>query len=151
VCRPGWERAVTESERLAAHQKEREVLFASETLVITVLQALTGGAMFAAIAGAQNLVEILGERQYLIFLTTVDVALLAAVLSAWGKHQYKKWDVKAAASASLGNLPEAKKDACLANFYVAAMRWSMGTAVTAVAISLIELPAFAWLMTRSVE
>ena len=86
---------MTENERLVAHQKEREVLLASETLVITVLQALTGGAMFAAIAGAQNLVEILGERQFLVFLTTVDFALLAAVLAAWGKHQYKKWDVKA--------------------------------------------------------
>lgn len=142
---------MTESERLAAHQKEREVLFASETLVITVLQALTGGAMFATVAGAQNLVEILGERQFLIFLTTVDVALLASVLAAWGKHQYKKWDVKAAASASEGNSAEAKKRACLSSFYLVAMRWSMGTAVAAVSITLIELPVFAWLLTRSAE
>ena len=137
---------MTEDERLVAHQKERDVLFSSETLVITVLQALTGGAMFAAIAGAQNLVEILGERQFLIFLTTVDIALLAAVLAAWGKHQYKKWDVKAASSNSKGNAAEAQKRACRASFYLAAMRWSMGTAVTAVAIALIELPAFAWLI-----
>ena len=142
---------MTENERLAAHQKEREVLFASETLVITVLQALAGGAMFAAIAGAQNLTEILGEWQFLVFLTTVDVALLAAVLAAWGKHQYKKWDVKAATSASAGNAAEAHQRACLSRFYIEAMRWSMGAAFTAVAIALIELPVFAWLMTRSVE
>ena len=59
---------MTEDERLVAHQKERDVLFSSETLVITVLQAvLTGGAMFAAIAGAQNLVEILGGATILDF------------------------------------------------------------------------------------
>lgn len=142
---------MTESERRAAHQKEREVLFASETLVITVLQALTGGAMFAAIAGAQNLVEILGEWQFVIFLTTVDVALLASVLAAWGKHQYKKWDVKAASSASEGDATETQKRARLSSFYLVAMRWSMGIAVTAVSIALIELPVFAWLMTRSTE
>lgn len=133
------------------HQKEREVLFSNEALVITVLQALTGGAMFAAIAGAQNLVELFGEWQFLIFLTTVDIALLASVLAAWGRHQYKKWDVKAAASASEGNAAATEKRARLTSFYLGAMRWSMGTAVTAFSIALIELPVFAWLMTRSAE
>ena len=125
-----------------AHQANIQVLFSNEALLITVLQALTGGAMFTAIAGAERLIELIGEWQFLVFLTTADLALLASVLAAWGKHQYKKWDVKANAS---GDQTEAATRSCKANFYLVAMRWTMAIAVTAFSIVLIEMPVFAWM------
>lgn len=129
-----WDREV--------HQKEREVLFGNEALVITVLQALTGGAMFAALAGAERLQAILGTFPFLVFLTTVDLALFILVLTAFFKHQYKKWDVKARTEKEL---VEKIKRSVKSHGYLVAMRWGMLLAVCVICLALIELPAFAWL------
>ena len=73
------------------HQNEREVLFSNEALVVTVLQALTGGALVAAFADAKDLRAFLGDRQFLVLVTTLDVAMLFSVLTAYWKHHYKLW------------------------------------------------------------
>ena len=99
----------TDEERfLEAHQKERDVLFSNETFVISVLQAVSGGSLFAALAQSETLLKLAGKIPFLTFLTLMGVGLVSAVLSAYWKHQCKMWDVKARVSMADGNTVDAQ-------------------------------------------
>ena len=78
---------------------DRETLFANETFVIGMLQAVSGGSIVAALAQADVLTKYAGRLPFFLFVTSVAFSLILAVLAAYWKHQYKMWDVKAGVSA----------------------------------------------------
>ena len=88
-------------------QIDRDILFANETFAIGVLQAVSGGSLVAALSQSEALVKHAGRLAFVGFLTAMGIALLAAVLAAYWKHQYKMWDVKAGVSASQSERDEA--------------------------------------------
>jgi hypothetical protein len=126
------------------HQKEREVLFSNESFAIGVLQAVSGGALFAGISQSATLIWLAGRVAFLTFTSLMGAALLAAVLSAYSKHEYKKWDVKARASRDSGKYPEVLTRDRLSTLYLALMRRAMASALLAFAVGLIVLLAGSW-------
>ena len=83
-------------------QIDRETLFTNEAFVVGMLQAVSGGAVVAAIAQSDSLVKLAGPTSFLLFVTSASLALGLAIVAAYWRHQYKMWDVKALASASQG-------------------------------------------------
>ena len=79
-------------------QTDRDVLFANEAFVVGMLQAVSGGAVVAALAQSDSLVKWAGRTSFLLLVTAALLALGLAVLAAYWRHQYKMWDVKAQAS-----------------------------------------------------
>ena len=135
----------TEAEKfMEAHQKERDVLFANEGFVIGVLQVVCGGSLFAALAQSETLVKLSGKLPFLSFLTLMGIGLASAVLSAYWKHQYKMWDVKAGASHADGRPGEATKRWERAGCYLRAMRLAMPISVVSIFIALGGLVLAAW-------
>ena len=136
----------TDEERsFDAHQKERDVLFSNEAFIIGVLQAVSGGLLFAALAQSEALLKLAGKLPFLTFLTLMGIGLISAVLAAYWKHQYKMWDVKARVSVARGDpLQTQQTRAGLAGTYRTAMRGAMLVAVLAVVFGLIQLLLFAW-------
>jgi hypothetical protein len=113
-------------------QTDRDILFANEAFLIGVLQAVSGGSLVAGLSQADTLVKFAGRNPFLGFLTAMCIALLAAVLAAYWKHEYKMWDVKGQASASTGKIEEANSRLALANTNLAQMRRSMRAALFAI-------------------
>ena len=83
-------------------QAEREVVAANEAFLIGVLQAVAGGSMVAGFSQSEQIIKLIGRFSFLCFLTLVSSALLAAVLAAYWRHEYKKWNLKAMASRARG-------------------------------------------------
>lgn len=128
----------------AAHQKERDVLFANEAFVIGVLQAVSGGSIVAGLAQSQAILLLVGKTPFLCFLTLMSIALGCAVLAAYWKHQYKLFDIKWKIRKE-GNEPdEALKLRLKTDTYLALMRWAMLIAVSSIAISLCILIVSFW-------
>lgn len=124
------------------HQKERAVLFENETLAVKVLQAVSGGSLIAAISQATALIDLAGRVPFLIFVTAMALALLAAVFAIHWKHQYKMWDVKAAAA---DEREEAIRRWTLSGRYLAAMRSGMWVSLLTIFAGFVELIAFFWI------
>jgi hypothetical protein len=59
-----------------------------------VLQAACGGVLYGGLAQAAALLKLANEIGFLMFITLAALALVAAVLAAYWKYQYKMWDVK---------------------------------------------------------
>jgi hypothetical protein len=78
------------------NQKEREVLFSNEAFLIGVLQAVSGGSLFAALAQSATILKHSGFVPFLLFLTFMGFALICAVWAAYWRHQYKLLDIKGA-------------------------------------------------------
>ena len=129
---------------LDAHQKERDVLFSNEAFVIGVLQAVSGGSLFAALAQSEALLKLAGSLSFLTFLTLMGISLISAVLAAYWKHQYKMWDVKGRVSAAEGDLAQSQIRADSAGTYLTAMRRAMLVAVLGVVFGLGQFLLFAW-------
>ncbi|PYJ05937.1 MAG: hypothetical protein DME95_02505 [Verrucomicrobia bacterium] len=108
---------------------DREALFDNEALLIGMLQAVSGGAIVAGLAQLDVLNRLAGQFSTLIYFTAAALALLFAVLAAYWKHQYKKWDLKAAASRSRAEANEATARGRKSAFYLACMRFAMGLSV----------------------
>jgi hypothetical protein len=123
--------------------KNREVLFANESFLIGVLQVVSGGSLFAGIAQVKPLTELVGRLWFLVFLTLMAAALIAAVLAAYFKHQYKMWDVKAAAAENQQLL---SRRGLRANRFLRAMRWGMGASVAAIALAILSLLVASWVL-----
>jgi hypothetical protein len=79
-------------------ETDREVLFSNEAFVIGMLQAVSGGSIVAALSQSDALVKFAGQNSLLLFVTAMATCLAFAILTAYWKHQYKLWDVKAGAS-----------------------------------------------------
>ncbi|MBI3529240.1 MAG: hypothetical protein HY067_14885 [Betaproteobacteria bacterium] len=135
----------TEEEKfLEAHQKERDVLFSNESFVIGVLQAVSGGSLFAALAQSETLLKLAGKLPFLTFLTLMGISLISAVFAAYWKHQYKMWDVKARVSGAGGNSAEMKIRSESSSTHLVAMRQAMFVAVIVFVFGLGNLLFFAW-------
>lgn len=126
-------------------QTDRDVLFANEAFVVSMLQAVSGGAVVAAISQAEPLVKWAGRTSFLLFITSAALALALAVLAAYWRHQYKMWDVKAQASASQGKNEEAFSRNCRSNFFLWAMRYAVVGALLAILFALVQLIVSLWL------
>jgi hypothetical protein len=85
-----------------------------------------------------------GPTAPLIFLTAMGLALMSAVLTAYFKHQYKMWDVKANASRFDGRTDKAIARSGRARAYLTAMRWTMCVAVVTIVFAVGLLLAVAW-------
>ena len=131
-----------EEQLMDAHQKERDVLFSNEAFVIGVLQAVSGGSLFAALAQSEVLLKLSGRLPFLTFLTLMGIGLISSVLAAYWKHQYKMWDVKARVSDTPS---QAQTRSNSAGKYLIAMRRAMFIAVFAVVFSLGQFLLFAWI------
>ncbi|TAK66428.1 MAG: hypothetical protein EPO19_14570 [Betaproteobacteria bacterium] len=125
-------------------QTDREVLFANESFLVGVLQAVSGGSVVGGLSQAETIIRFAGKLPYLFFLTAMIVALLAAVLAAYWKHDYKMWDVKGHAAAKKGEPERARSHIELAGSDLWQMRWSMRTALFAILLGFTVLVAAFW-------
>jgi len=125
-------------------QTDRDVLFANEAFVVGMLQAVSGGAVVAALAQSDSLVKWAGRTSFLLLVTAASLALGLAILAAYWRHQYKMWDVKAQASASQGKLDEASTRGCRASFYLWGMRYSLVAALLSLLFALGQLVISLW-------
>jgi len=123
---------------------DREVAFANESFLIGVLQVVSGGAMVAVIAQAGALRDLAGKFPPLIFLTAMAAALFVAVLAAYYKHEYKKWDVKAQTSNVQGYVEEAEERLGMADRDLSRMRNSIGLAVCLIGVGIAVLLGAMW-------
>jgi hypothetical protein len=125
------------------HQKEREILFANETLLIKILQLVPGVATIGALSQADTLIDLAGLFSFLVFLTTMGLALVAAVLTAHSQHRYKMWDVKAFAAKE-----EQRQARCFKRSarYLVAMRTGMWTSLILITLGFLQLIVFLWVV-----
>ena len=125
-------------------QTDRDVLFANEAFLIGVLQAVSGGSLVAGLSQADTLMRLATKSPFLAFLTAMVVALLAAVLAAYWKHEYKMWDMKGQASAAKGQTEDAQHRGGLAGANLWQMRWSMRVALFGILIGFTVLVVAIW-------
>ncbi len=123
-------------------ETDRDILFANEAFLIGVLQAVSGGAIVAALAQSDTLIKFAGRVPFLVFVTAMGLGLLAAVVSAYSKHQYKMWDVKAHAARS--DAAEGASRSASAKLHLSVMRKSMFFALVCIIVALLELLAAMW-------
>jgi hypothetical protein len=137
---------------------DREVLFSNESFVVGMLQAVSGGSIVAALSQYQALMQNAGRNGLLWFLTLMTASLIFAILAAYWKHQYKMWDVKAAASLLISRQHRAKDEVSEAELHEAeakergkksnrqlsAMRSCMGLSVLCVVVGLALLVFCLW-------
>ena len=90
-------------------QTESEIVTANEGFLIGVLQAVSGGSLVAGFSQSEPVIKLIGKLPFLIFLTLISSALLAAVLAAYWRHEYKKWNLKSQASRARGLADEARQ------------------------------------------
>ena len=118
-----------QSEKPGIHP-DREQLFGNEAFVIGMLQAVAGGSIVAAISQLEVIAKYAGKISLLVFLTLMSLGLLATILAAYWRHQYKMWDVK--------------RCTATANRFLKAMRWSMLAAVILVVVGIVLLVGAFW-------
>ena len=123
---------------------DREVLFANEAFAISVVQAVSGGSLIAALAQADTIVALGGELAFLAFVSFAALALVSALLAAYWRHQYKLWDVKGGVSAARGKDEKAAQRGLIANFYFKLVRVALLFSVLAIVAGLIVLTSFFW-------
>jgi len=127
-------------------QSDRDILFANESFVIGVFQAVAGASLVAALSQAETLIKYTSRFWFAGFLTAMAIAMLSAVLAAYWKHQYKLWDVKAQASAARLQQDEAKARSDSANTYLSSMRSAMFVAVISIVAGIVELVLAFWVV-----
>lgn len=145
---------------------DRESLFANETLVIGMLQAVAGGSIVASLAQADVIIQRAGQCSFLIFVTLAALSLVLAILAAYWKHQYKMWDVKAGASDGEATYhkystknadqeakyaQEAESRRQRANRYLSAMRRAIGIAIVSLVLGIGLLVAGLWYIQIGLE
>jgi hypothetical protein len=136
------ERAEARRRAWEVHQKARDVLFSNETFFIGMLQAVSGASLFAALAQSDAIAQVGGRYLPLTFLTLMAAALVSAVLAAYWKYEYKKWDVKQGAAADPAQASERNAKA---KRFLNAMRAAMLVAVSAIVAAVVGLVAAGWL------
>lgn len=136
------DKMIKQSERAAElHQKEREVLFENETLAVKVMQAVSGAAMIGGLTQAETLMRLAGRIPFLVFLTAMGLALVAAVFTAHWKHQYKMWHVKGLAEK---NEEQRIRRLKRSNSYLSAMRAGMWVSLFLITTGFLQLLIFLW-------
>ena len=125
-------------------QTDRDVLFANEAFLIGVLQAVSGGSLVAAISQSEPLTKLAGRVPLLLFLSATGLALLAAVFSAYWKHQYKLWDVKAQVSLAKSDEATAAERSSFSTFHLVAMRRGMLISLSLLLVAFLVLLGAMW-------
>jgi hypothetical protein len=100
--------------------------------------------VFAAIGQVDKLTALAGATPFLAFLTLMAAALLASVLAAYWKHEYKMWHVKLNVSAMSGEELAALERSRASNRDLKLMRYAMKVAVVGIVVAVVELVAVAW-------
>jgi hypothetical protein len=126
-------------------QSDRDVLFANEAYLIGVLQAVSGSSLVAALSQANTLIQLAGRTPLLLLLTAMAIGLLAAVLAAYWKHEYKIWDVKGQVSASKGETGAAQERGQRAGSDLWQMRWSMKASLGSILLGFTILIVAIWI------
>jgi hypothetical protein len=125
-------------------QKQREVLFSNESFLIGMLQVVAGGSLFAGLAQTSAIITLVGQRAFLGFLTLMAMALVAAVLAAYCKHQYHWLQVRGAALV-LDNKPsEAILPYARSSRHIDGMRRSILLSMASFGLGILGLLAFSW-------
>jgi uncharacterized membrane protein YiaA len=109
---------------------DREQLFGNEAFAIGMLQVVSGGSVVAAISQLDKILQLTGKGSFLSFITLMSFSLVAAVLAAYWRHQYKMWDVKLHST-------EANRD-------LSRMRKSMLVSVILVVVGVLSLVGAFW-------
>lgn len=109
---------------------DREQLFGNEAFAIGMLQVVSGGSIVAAISQLDKILQYAGKTSFLLFISLTSLSLVAAILAAYWRHQYKMWDVK--------------RNPAKANWYLSAMRRSMLVAVVLVVAGVLWLVGTFW-------
>jgi len=130
------------------HQKEREVLFANEIQVVKILQAVSGAAMIGGLSQADTLIDLAGIFSFLVFLSAMGLALVAAVLAVYWKHQYKLYDVKGRVAK---DEQKQARNFKRSNRYLTAMRAGMRTSLVLIALGVLQLIVFLWIVGPNSE
>jgi hypothetical protein len=123
---------------------DREALFDNEALVIGMVQAVSGGGIVGGLAQLDELVRLAGQLSALIYFTAAGLALALALLAAYWKHQYKKWDLKAAASRGKGETTEASARGRKSEFYLGCMRLAVTLSVVSLVLAIAYLVGAFW-------
>jgi hypothetical protein len=110
-----------------------------------MLQAVSGGALVAALAQSEALIKLSGNIAFLLFFTAMAVAFLAAVLAAYWKHLYKLWDVKAQASRARDATEETQGRSAKAKRYLQFMRAAFVVSILGILFGIGELVVAFWI------
>jgi hypothetical protein len=84
-------------------ESERSVLFSHETLLIGMLQVVSGVAIVATVAETDTITDLVGFDIYCVLVTAMVLALLAALWAAYFRHRAKR------AGASEDAVPEVER------------------------------------------
>jgi len=123
---------------------DREVLFANEAFAISVIQAVSGGSIVASLAQVDAIVQLGGSLAFLVYVSSAAFALIAALLAAYWRHQYKLWDVRGSVSAAKGKDDKAVRRGLTANRYFKLVRYALLFSVIAIVVGLTALIGFFW-------
>jgi hypothetical protein len=125
--------------RQDAHERERQVLFGNEGFAIGALQTVSAATSFGIISQLNSLRDAVGQLPVRMAFSGTVIALTLSVLSAFFRHEYKKWDVKARVADN-----EKGTRAWLSSCYLLAMRAFMWIATLLIVAALITLVVGMW-------
>jgi citrate lyase gamma subunit/uncharacterized membrane protein YidH (DUF202 family) len=77
------------------HKQNRDVLFENEKFLLGLLQAVSAAVIAGAISQFDKISEISGLTVTKTLLSLSALSLASAIVGAFSKHEYKKWDTKA--------------------------------------------------------
>jgi len=80
------------------HKANRESLLANEAFTISMQQVVAGGLLIGCLTKLSELFQLFGGVKLGLSFSLAGIALVAAVLAAQFRHDYRMWDVKAAAA-----------------------------------------------------
>jgi hypothetical protein len=123
------------------HQKNRESLIANEGFAISMQQVVSGGMLLGALSQWAQIAPTIGRRSLVGFVFMAGVGLIAALLAAQFRHDYRMWDVKAAASLAGGNLKESGTRAERAGRFLWLMRYAMWAATLSLIVAVLVVLA----------
>lgn len=127
------------------HQKDRESLLANEGFAISMQQVVSGALLLGALSKWGEIVAVFGPVQVLAVVVVAGVGLIAAVLAAQLRHDYRMWNVKGTTAALAdGDAEEGKRRFGRANRYLRAMRIAMWTSTVAIVIAVLAVLGGAW-------
>lgn len=126
-------------------QSDRDILFTNEAFVFSMLQAVSGGVVVAALAQSESLVKWAGHKSFLILVSASAIALGLAVLGAYWRHQYMLWGVKAQDSVEKNETAEVPRRRNRAAFYLKGMRHVLVASLLCFLLALGQLVISIWM------
>lgn len=90
--------------------------------------------------------QAFGTVQVLAIALLAGIGLIAAVLAAQFRHDYRMWDLKATASAVKDARDEAATRAARSDRYLRWMRYAMWSSTVTICLAIAAVLAGAWLV-----